>query len=65
MVHHPDEINATEISLGRQSSQPPASPSFRLYEPEAIGPPPRWENAEKVLIQLIIMFRVLSWVWWL
>jgi len=23
-VHRPDEISATEISLGRQSSQPPA-----------------------------------------
>ena len=27
-------------------SQPPASPSCRLYEPEAIGPTPRRESTE-------------------
>ena len=29
-VHRPDEISATEISLGRQSSQSPDSPGCRL-----------------------------------
>jgi hypothetical protein len=29
-IHRPDEIRATEISLGRQSTRPPASPSCRL-----------------------------------
>jgi len=38
-IHRPDEISAKEISLGRRRALPPASPSCRVYEPEAIGRP--------------------------